>query len=249
VVVVSGGEAIAGTPVTLDASGSSDPDGTIVRYQWDLDANGSYETDTGATPQVSRTYPNPATIPVKLRVTDNDGGTAVVVLSLVVKAPASGGTGGSGGVGGTGGTGGTSGSGGSGGAGGNGGNGGNGATTPLGDFSAGLGGAPIQAIKLARRKGLTMTCTSDRAIRCTLTATIDASTAKKLHLAGKRKAATVGGGVVDVVAGGDGRFVLKLTAKARKALKRAKRVRLLIKGTAVDGDGHSVSLTRVVLLR
>jgi hypothetical protein len=55
-----------------------------------------------------------------------------------------------------------------------------------------------------------------------------------------------------VVAGGDGRFVLKLTKKARKALKRVKRlrrVRLIVKGTAVDGEGHTVSLTRVVLLR
>ena len=30
-----------GTPVTFDASGSTDPDGTIVKYEWDLDGNGS----------------------------------------------------------------------------------------------------------------------------------------------------------------------------------------------------------------
>ncbi len=94
-----------------------------------------------------------------------------------------------------------------------------------------------------------MTCTSDRAVRCMLTATIDGGTAKKLRLARKRKAATIGSAVVDVAAGGDGRFLFKLTAKARKALKRTKRVRLLIKGTATDADGHTVTLTRVVLLR
>jgi hypothetical protein len=94
-----------------------------------------------------------------------------------------------------------------------------------------------------------MTCTSDRAIRCTLTATIDGGTAKKLRLARTRKAAKVGSVVLDVPAGGNGRFVLKLSKKARKALKRAKRVRLLVKGTAVDSDGHTVTLTRVVLLR
>ncbi len=33
-----------------------DPDGTIVNYQWDLDGNGSYETDTGTTPTVTKTY-------------------------------------------------------------------------------------------------------------------------------------------------------------------------------------------------
>jgi uncharacterized protein YkwD len=34
--------------VTLDASGSADPNDTIVNYAWDLDGNGSYETDGGA---------------------------------------------------------------------------------------------------------------------------------------------------------------------------------------------------------
>jgi hypothetical protein len=52
-----------------------------------------------------------------------------------------------------------------------------------------------------------------------------------------------------VPAGGSGRFVLRLSAKARRALKRTKRVRVLIKGTAVDADGHSVTLARTVLLR
>jgi hypothetical protein len=86
-------------------------------------------------------------------------------------------------------------------------------------------------------------------MRCTLSATIDGRTAKKLHLARKRKAAKVGRAVVQVTAGGSRHFVLKLSKKARKALKRAKRVRVLVKGTAVDADGHAVKLSRVVLLR
>jgi hypothetical protein len=88
-------------------------------------------------------------------------------------------------------------------------------------------------------------------MRCTLSATIDARTSKKLRLARKRKATTVGRAVVDVAAGANGRFVLKLSKKARKALKRTKRVRVrvLIKGTAVDADGHTYALARTVLLR
>jgi hypothetical protein len=43
--------------------------------------------------------------------------------------------------------------------------------------------------------------------------------------------------------------VLKLTKKARKALRRTKRVSLLIKGTAVDAAGHSVAIARVIQLR
>jgi hypothetical protein len=89
-------------------------------------------------------------------------------------------------------------------------------------------------------------------VRCKLTATIDGGMAKKLRLARTRRSAKVGSVVVDVPAGGDGRFVLKLSAKARKALKRTKRgkrVRVLVKGTAVDADGHQVGLSRTILLR
>ena len=38
-----------GASVAFNASASSDPDGTIAKYEWDLDGNGSYETDTGTT--------------------------------------------------------------------------------------------------------------------------------------------------------------------------------------------------------
>ncbi|MDX6656438.1 MAG: hypothetical protein QOH62_1231 [Solirubrobacteraceae bacterium] len=244
--VVSGGEGVAGSPVTLDASGSFDPDGTIARYEWDLDGNGSYEIDTGAVPAATRTYPNPGTIPVKLRVTDNDGAVAVATLGVVVKpATSTGGTGGTGATGNTGGTGATGNTGGTGATGG----GADGGTPPDGPFTAGLGGASIQAMKLARGKGLTLTCTSDRAMQCKVSATIDGKTAKKLHLARTPKAATVGSAVVNVSTGQNARFVLKLTAKARKALKRAKSVRVLLKGTAVDAQGNAVVLARVVLLR
>jgi hypothetical protein len=94
-----------------------------------------------------------------------------------------------------------------------------------------------------------MTCTSDRAMRCTVTATIDAGTAKKLRLARTRKAAKIGSAVIDVRAGDSGRFVLKLSKKARTALRRARRVRVLVKGTAVDAAGHRFALARTILLR
>ena len=35
--------------VTFDGSASTDTDGTIAKYEWDLDGNGTYETDTGTT--------------------------------------------------------------------------------------------------------------------------------------------------------------------------------------------------------
>ena len=62
--------------MTFNAAGSSDPDGTIAKYEWDLDGNGSFETDTGTTATTTRTYASAGTVTVGLRVTDNNGATA-----------------------------------------------------------------------------------------------------------------------------------------------------------------------------
>jgi PKD repeat protein len=59
---------------TFDASASSDPDGTIAKYEWDLDGNGAFELDTGAVPSApAQNYATAGIYPVALRVTDNDG--------------------------------------------------------------------------------------------------------------------------------------------------------------------------------
>ena len=61
--------------VSFNASGSSDPDGTIAKYEWDLDGNGSYETNTGTTTRPP-SYATAGEVTVGLRVTDNNGATA-----------------------------------------------------------------------------------------------------------------------------------------------------------------------------
>jgi YD repeat-containing protein len=73
-----------GDPVTFDGSASSDPDGSIAKYEWDLDGNGSFETDSGTSPQVTHVYAKSGTYPVSLRVTDDDGGTDVVEHDITV---------------------------------------------------------------------------------------------------------------------------------------------------------------------
>ena len=75
---------LVGRSVTFDGSGSSDANGSIARYQWDLDGDGSFETDTGGEPQTSRTYATPATVPVRLRVTDSTGTTGETTGTLAV---------------------------------------------------------------------------------------------------------------------------------------------------------------------
>jgi YD repeat-containing protein len=74
----------SGQAASFDAGGSSDPDGTIAKYEWDLDGNGSYETSTGATPTTSKTFAIAGTFAIGLRVTDNDGNVATTTRTLVV---------------------------------------------------------------------------------------------------------------------------------------------------------------------
>jgi PKD repeat protein len=73
-----------GQLVSFDGSGSTDPDGTVVKYEWDLDGNGTFETSTGTTPTTSRSYSSAGTVEAKLRVTDDKGATSVSAKTIVV---------------------------------------------------------------------------------------------------------------------------------------------------------------------
>jgi PKD repeat protein len=64
---------VTGEPSHFDAAGSADPDGSIAKYLWDLDGNGSFETDSGANPTTSRFYADPGNVIVGLKVIDDDG--------------------------------------------------------------------------------------------------------------------------------------------------------------------------------
>ena len=66
--------------VTLDGSGSSDPDGTIVSYQWRV---GGSLVATGVSPSVSFTV---GVHSVELTVTDDDGATATDLVGITVEA-------------------------------------------------------------------------------------------------------------------------------------------------------------------
>jgi PKD repeat protein len=68
---------------TLDASGSFDPDGTIVDYAWDTDNNGTFETDTGTTPTLQFHVPAVGAYTIGLQVTDNTGGLGGMDTTVV----------------------------------------------------------------------------------------------------------------------------------------------------------------------
>jgi PKD repeat protein len=77
-----------GSPMTLDGSGSSDPESSIITYEWDLDNDGAYDDATGVT--VGVTYGDNGFYTVGLRVTDDSGLTDTDTSTVTVNnvAPA-----------------------------------------------------------------------------------------------------------------------------------------------------------------
>jgi PKD repeat protein len=73
-----------GQNVTFSAAGSSDSDGSIVDYQWDLDGSGKFATDTGSTPTLTTSFANAGSYNVSLRVIDNGNASATVTHPFVV---------------------------------------------------------------------------------------------------------------------------------------------------------------------
>ena len=74
-----------GQVVTLDASGSADADGQIVRYEWDLDGDGEFDDASG--PVVSCVFADPGEHKVCVRVTDDGMNTSEYCLEDDVLPP------------------------------------------------------------------------------------------------------------------------------------------------------------------
>ena len=72
---------IAPFVINFDASGSNDPDGSIVKYEWDFDNNGSFDSYSAA-PTEQHLYDLRGTYTCRLRVTDNDGDTDDATIDL-----------------------------------------------------------------------------------------------------------------------------------------------------------------------
>ena len=72
----------ANTPVTLNASASTDPNGDPLSYSWDLNGDRTYGDATGAVQ--TRTFTSPGTFRVGVRVTDPGGSSNEAVDFVTV---------------------------------------------------------------------------------------------------------------------------------------------------------------------
>jgi YVTN family beta-propeller protein len=70
--------AAAGSATSLDASGSTDSDGTVAGYRWDF---GDGHSETTAGPAASHVYAAPGTYTVTLTVTDDEGCSTAFVFT------------------------------------------------------------------------------------------------------------------------------------------------------------------------
>jgi len=234
-----------GQHVALSAAGSSDPDGAIVEYRWDLDANGSFETSTGLTPTASAgPFPNAGIVQLRVKAIDDSGQATVRTAAVTVTG--SDGTGGGASTGG-GGTGGTKKSGGS-----HTGAGGGGLGRITGSaFAIGFGGSAIQRLRTVLRRGVGLQAATNRPAAGTLKLTLSARDARRLHLIRRgRKPVKIGTLRTTLSAGKPVKRSVKLTRKAKRALKHAhpRLLRVTISATLTAGTAHA-SAARVVLLR
>jgi Bacterial Ig domain len=100
-----------------------------------------------------------------------------------------------------------------------------------------------QKLKQVLAKGLHVTLASNEAGSATVTVTVDAKTARKLHI--KREISRVSA----IVSAGKLELTLKLTAKARKAIKKLAKVRLSVRAVVTDAAGNPATRSLTVTLK
>lgn len=72
-----------GSPISFDASGSSDPDGEIILYEWDFDGDGIYDT-ASASSTIARAWGDDYQGEIILRVTDDEGLIDTATTSVII---------------------------------------------------------------------------------------------------------------------------------------------------------------------
>jgi PKD domain-containing protein len=219
------GQFVAGQTLQLDGSATSDPDGLITNFVWDLDGDKVYETDTGLTRTASTAFSVPGSYSVGLEV-DYPSGTSWARTGNFYIAPAA-----SGGGGGTG----TLPPGGA-----------SGGTIQVAGPSVALVKVRIRQL-IARGLPLTVTCGGQCAVSFTLA--VDAKTAKKLRLHGRAGKPVKIGWLTGIYALGKTKPLLTLTPAAKKAVKKARSLTVQVTGKVTQGTLTPLRIAKSLTLK
>ncbi len=76
-------------PALFDASASKDPDGRIVRYEWDWDGDGTFD-ETVSSPKITHTFTTGGERRIVLKITDDDHATAQVERQVSIEGVSTG---------------------------------------------------------------------------------------------------------------------------------------------------------------
>jgi uncharacterized delta-60 repeat protein len=236
--------ALVGQVVTFDASASDDPDGSITRYEWDLDGDGTYETDTAATPTTSRSYEVPGAVTVGVRVSDDHGGISQTSVAVQIDSrpidnsgsgpPADGGTD-------------------------------PGATDgePVPVVRAGDGLTQVlpppplvgslgllkgQTLRAVLRRGIAIVVRCSTACRATVAVTLDLRAARALF-GGRSSRALVIARATRQLKGGPAVLNARLSAAAKRLLRKARRLTASVRVRLIANDGTALTLKRKLVVR
>jgi hypothetical protein len=106
-----------------------------------------------------------------------------------------------------------------------------------------------KAVSASIAKGVSLTLAGNEAGTAKLTLSVDKATARKLKLDPKAKGAvTIGTGTPKLV-NGSVKFTIRLTATARKKLKRVRKLKALLTVVATDAAGNSATTTLTIVLK
>jgi Ca2+-binding RTX toxin-like protein len=95
------------------------------------------------------------------------------------------------------------------------------------------------SLRRALKSGIPLELSCPGRCKARATASVDARAARRLRLG--RRATKVASGTTALASAGNGALVLKLTAKAKWRLKRARRVKLTLAVAITDGGGRTTS--------
>ncbi len=77
---------VVGRALTLSAAGTADPDGTIARYEWDFDGNGTADRVT-TTPATAYAYGRAGSFRATVTAVDSKGGRNAAARTIAIAAP------------------------------------------------------------------------------------------------------------------------------------------------------------------
>jgi Ca2+-binding RTX toxin-like protein len=106
---------------------------------------------------------------------------------------------------------------------------------------------PPRNAKALLKSGLTLSTSCPAACSLSAQASVNASTAKKAHIAGA-KSVVVGSGHATLLAAGSVKLKINLTSKAKRGLKRLGRFSIAIKLTSKSAAGVIVTSTKIVTI-